>query len=360
MAQLSLKELTKRFGDVLAVEELTLTVRSGELLTLVGPSGCGKTTTLRLIAGFETPDHGEIELDGRSVLHLPPEARSVGIVFQNYALFPHMNVYSNIAYGLKFARAPIDERRRVRELLELMGLIGLEGRRPSELSAGQQQRVALARTLAPHPKLLLLDEPLSALDVQLRERLRLEIRKIQRKLKITTLYVTHDQEEALAISDRIAVMNRGRLEQVGRPWEIYHRPTSPFVAGFIGRGNLLTGRVIALAGERVHLALDDGQSVTLLRRAGYALKVGACVSFLVRPERIRLDRRGENRICGVVRGVEFLGDAAMIHLEGAGQGWLIKVPDPDDDLMKLEGSEITASFSPADGQLYTTDSGCRA
>jgi len=351
MAKLTLRGLTKRFGDVVAVDDLTLSLKAGELVTLVGPSGCGKTTVLRLIAGFEVPDAGEIELDGQSILNLPPEARGVGMVFQNYALFPHMNVFENIAYGLKFVNTPLDKHRKVQELLQLIGLSGLEQRRPSELSAGQQQRAALARALAPNPKILLLDEPLSALDVQLRERLRLEIRKIQRQLQVTTLHVTHDQEEALAISDRVAVMNQGRLEQVDTPSGIYYEPASTFVAGFVGRGNLLQGRVIDVGNGQVHLQLGDDQRITLVDRTGSSIEVGEQVYFLVRPERLRLDEQSENRIHGVVQGVEFLGDAVLLHVESGSQQWLVKVTDPDDELLKAAGREITLGFSAADGRI---------
>jgi len=350
MAQLKLKGLTKRFAEVTAVEDLTLELKSGELLTLVGPSGCGKTTTLRLIAGFEAPDAGEIELDGRRITHLPPEERGVGIVFQNYALFPHMDVFQNIAYGVRSSRG--ERRRRVEELLELMGLKGLEGRRPAELSAGQQQRVALARALAPKPEVLLLDEPLSALDVQLRVRLRMELKRLQRRLGITTLYVTHDQEEALAISDRVAVMNEGHIEQVGPPWEVYHRPASSFVAGFIGHGNLLKGRVAAAKEGKVLLELGDGVSVSL--SCDSQLSRGDEVQFLIRPERLRLGGRGENRLVGVVRAVEFLGDAAMLHIEAAGCRWRVKVTELDHDPIAAEGDEVTLSFSPSDGLIYTS------
>ncbi len=351
MARLTLKKLTKCFARVTAVDDLTLAIEAGELLTLVGPSGCGKTTTLRLIAGFEVPDSGVIELDGQSISHSPPEERGVGIVFQNYALFPHMNVFENIAYGLKFVTTSIDKHRRVQELLELIGLSGLENRRPSELSAGQQQRVALARALAPNPKILLLDEPLSALDVQLRERLRLEIRKIQRQLQVTTLYVTHDQEEALAISDRVAVMNQGHLEQVGTPSRIYYEPATTFVAGFVGRGNLLQGRVIDVADGRVHLQLGDDQRMMLVDCTSGPIEVGKRVYFLVRPERLRLNEQSENRIQGVVAGVEFLGDAVLLHVESGSEQWLVKVTDPDGELLKSEGREITLGFSPRDGRI---------
>lgn len=354
MTQLRLRDLLKRFGRVTAVQDLDLTVESGQFVTLVGPSGCGKTTTLRLIAGFEAPDRGEIELAGRSILSLPPEERGVGIVFQNYALFPHMNVFDNVAYGLKFVEERVDRRARVRELLELVDLQGFERRRPSELSAGQQQRVALARALAPRPRVLLLDEPLSALDVQLRERLRLDVRRIQRELGVTTLYVTHDQEEALAISDRVGVMNEGRLEQVGRPWEVYHKPASAFVAEFIGRGNLLDGRVAEISERDVQIQLKDGQRIRLRKppQCAGSLEPGQRVSFLVRHERLTLDGQGENRVPGVVRMIEYLGDAVLVHVEGAGERWLVKIPNPDEALLDSEDQGVTLGFSPADGRLY--------
>ncbi|HEY8418518.1 MAG TPA: ATP-binding cassette domain-containing protein [Limnochordales bacterium] len=236
--------LVKRFGPVAAVDGVSLTVADGELVAVVGPSGCGKTTLLRLIAGLEQPDAGRVFIHGRDVSALPPERRDVGFVFQQFALFPNMSVAGNVEYGLKRRGVPRAERaRRVQEMLAMVGLSELAGRRPDQLSAGQQQRVALARALAPRPKTLLLDEPLSALDAAIRVRLREELRETQRRLGITTILVTHDQEEALAIADRVAVMNAGRLEQIGTPWELYDRPQTAFVAGFIGRGNFLTVRV---------------------------------------------------------------------------------------------------------------------
>jgi thiamine transport system ATP-binding protein len=351
MSRLALEKLTKRFGPVTAVEDLSLTVESGELVALVGPSGCGKTTTLRLIAGFEQPDEGEITLDGQSIVSLPPEARRVGIVFQNYALFPHMSVTQNVAYGLKFLKRPVDVRRRVRELLELVDLVGLEHRKPAELSAGQQQRVALARALAPEPQVLLLDEPLSALDVQLRVRLRIEIKRLQRRLGITTLYVTHDQEEALAIADRVAVMSEGQLEQVGTPWAVYHEPASLTVARFIGRGNLLEGRVISVEGERVRVALDSGGQVVVLRCSRSTVDPGRSVHLLVRPEKLHLGSAGENTLRGRVLGTEYLGDSLLLYVECPSGTWLIKLPDPDEEAFAAEGQEIAFGFSPENGLL---------
>ncbi len=239
MVRVELRNVLKEWEDF-RLEIGELIVEDGEFLTLLGPSGCGKTTTLRMIAGFERPDRGEILFDGRPVNDLPPYERNIGIVFQDYALFPHMTIFKNVAFGLEMKRLPKSEiERKVRWALEIVGLTGLENRYPEQLSGGQQQRVALARALVVEPEVLLLDEPLSNLDAKIRERLRGEIKRIQRELGITTVYVTHDQEEAMAISDRIAVMNFGKVEQVGRPLELYYRPKTEFVARFLGLSNIL-------------------------------------------------------------------------------------------------------------------------
>jgi len=239
MVKVELKGVLKEWEDF-RLEIGELAVEHGEFLTLLGPSGCGKTTTLRIIAGFEKPDRGEILFDGKLVNDLPPYERNIGIVFQDYALFPHMTVFKNVAFGLEMKKLPKGEiERKVRWALELVGLIGFENRYPEQLSGGQQQRVALARALVVEPEVLLLDEPLSNLDAKIRERLRGEIKRIQRELGITTIYVTHDQEEAMAISDRIAVMNVGHVEQVGKPLELYYRPKTEFVARFLGLSNIL-------------------------------------------------------------------------------------------------------------------------
>ncbi|NJE77172.1 ABC transporter ATP-binding protein [Thermococcus sp. ES12] len=239
MVRVELRGVVKEWEDF-RLEIGELKVRDGEFLTLLGPSGCGKTTTLRMIAGFERPDRGEILFDGRPVNELPPYERGIGIVFQDYALFPHMTAFKNVAFGLEMKKLPKAEiERKVRWALRLVGLEGLENRYPEQLSGGQQQRVALARALVVEPDVLLLDEPLSNLDAKIRERLRGEIKRIQRELGITTIYVTHDQEEAMAVSDRIAVMNVGRIEQVGKPLELYYRPKTEFVARFLGLSNIL-------------------------------------------------------------------------------------------------------------------------
>ncbi len=250
--EIRLERLTKRFGEVVAVDDVSLTIESGEFFSLLGPSGCGKTTTLRMIGGFDLPTSGRIDLRGHDVTRDPPDKRPVNMVFQSYALFPHLDVAGNIAFGLKRRGVAADEiRRRTGEVLELVNLPGYEKRRTNQMSGGQQQRIALARALVNQPNVLLLDEPLGALDLKLRKRLQLELKRIQMEIGITFVYVTHDQEEALTMSDRIAVMNRGRIEQVGTPEDLYDRPSTPFVADFIGTTNLLSGTVGRAARGRI-------------------------------------------------------------------------------------------------------------
>src|SRR5205814_152407 len=282
----------KSYGDVVAVDGVDLEIASGEFFTLLGPSGSGKTTTLRLIAGFERPDAGRIELAGRDVTGRPPYLRDVNTVFQDYALFPHMTVGENVAYGLRVKGVPRAERRkRVDEILNVVRLPGLGDRKPAQLSGGQRQRVALARALVNHPQVLLLDEPLGALDLKLRQEMQIELKRIQRAVSevgITFVYVTHDQEEALTMSDRLAVFNQGRIEQVGTPAEVYERPATPFVAGFVGTSNLLSGAVARAI-------------------------VGADGTFTVRPEKIRLADPDSvvgddgSSAPGVIRTVVYLG-----------------------------------------------------
>jgi putative spermidine/putrescine transport system ATP-binding protein len=263
-------QVSRHFGEVVAVDDVSLDIPDGEFFTMLGPSGSGKTTCLRLIAGFERPTSGAIQLHGKPVTNLPPYEREVNTVFQDYALFPHMSVAENIAYGLMIKKVPPTERRRrVEEMLELVRLAGLGGRRPSQLSGGQRQRVALARALVNHPRVLLLDEPLGALDLKLRQQMQIELKALQKRVGITFVYVTHDQEEALTMSDRLAVFNRGRVEQMGTPAEIYEHPQTPFVAGFVGVSNLLGGeQALAITGssetfsirpEKIHLANPQAQ-----------------------------------------------------------------------------------------------------
>jgi len=283
-----LREVGKSFGAVRALDGVSLAIRKGEFFSLLGPSGCGKTTTLNLIGGFETASQGEVLIDGRSVGATPSYARPVNTVFQSYALFPHMSVADNVGFGLRMKGVPRPERRRtVEETLRLVSLEGFGERRPSQLSGGQRQRVALARALINHPSVLLLDEPLGALDLKLRKQMQAELTRLQRRVGITFVYVTHDQEEALSMSDRIAVMERGRVLQVGTPGEIYEQPADRSVMEFIGAPNALSGRLARLDGERAEVAVE-GLPATMPARRAPDLAVGAPVTLLVRPERIRL------------------------------------------------------------------------
>ena len=339
--ELTLDGVSKRYGETTALAGLSATVGDGEFFTLVGPSGCGKTTTLRLLAGFEEPSAGEVRFDGESMAGVPPEARGVGLVFQSYALFPHMTVAENVGYGLRFAEVPggVSADERVTELLDLVDLEGMGPRDPTELSGGQQQRVALARALAPGPDLLLLDEPMSALDARLRERLRRDVREIQRELGVTTVYVTHDQAEALAISDRVAVLSDGRLEQVGRPRELYRRPESRFVAEFLGENNVFEGSVVDTSGPADE---TEGSTVRVAGREFRLPPVGAGkVTFCVRPAAFEVDA-GENRLTGEVLDTEFLGETTRVHLEWEGRRVVVAVEDPPD------ADEVTVGFDPED------------
>jgi ABC-type Fe3+/spermidine/putrescine transport system ATPase subunit len=338
---LVLRQVRKRFPEF--DMEVTLSAGKGELLTLLGPSGCGKTTTLNIVAGFIEPEGGAILVNGREVTRLDPRLRGIGMVFQDYALFPSMDVFGNVAFGLGARGWGRNEAaKRVRELLALVRLERYERRKVTELSGGERQRVALARALAPRPDLLLLDEPLSALDALLRKELRGEIRRIQRDLGVTTVYVTHDQEEALALSDRVAVMREGKVEQAGTPFEIYRRPATPFVAGFVGIGNLIPGRVGARRGRYRALATRHGELEAL---AHDSLRTGDLAFLLFRPEACVLGRAGEhrggsvqgrelwawehrggelrsgarrddvpNRIEGTVRRCEYLGDGTLLEV----------------------------------------------
>ena len=345
--KISLCGVTKRFGTATAVDALSLEVAPGELVSLVGGSGCGKTTTLRMIAGFERPDAGEIRFDGRIVNDVPPRERGVGIVFQSYALFPTMTIHENIAFGLRVARWPEAKiRERVAEMVELTRLGGLDGRYPSQLSGGQQQRVALARALARRPGVLLLDEPLSALDAKIRLRLRGELRRIQQDLGITTLYVTHDQEEALSIADRIAVMADGRIEQVGRPEEIYGAPRTEFVADFIGIANLLACRVVA-ASE----GLVDWAGVSL-RVSPHGLRDGERVTVSVRPEKLTIADPGSdggawNRLEGVVEVATFLGAIVRAEVSVADRTFFVDVPHAQASAVTRR-RRLTLAFAPGD------------
>jgi len=281
-----LERVTKRFHDVTAVDDLSLEINRGEFFSMLGPSGCGKTTTLRMIGGFELPTAGVIRLGDAEVTGLPPFKRDVNTVFQNYALFPHLTVFENVAFGLRRRKVASSEvARRVGEMLDLVELPGYERRRPNQLSGGQQQRVALARALINHPRVLLLDEPLGALDLKLRKAMQIELKRIQTEVGITFIYVTHDQEEAMTMSDRIAVLNRGHVEQLGAPEELYERPQTAFVAGFLGVSNMLDGVVSGKDGSFVTVRLTDG---TQLRAPAAGVNGASDVRVGVRPEKLRV------------------------------------------------------------------------
>ncbi len=315
-----LVDVTKSFGpDAVAVDHISLEVYDGEFFSLLGPSGCGKTTTLRMIGGFEEPTSGVIELQGQDVTWLPPFKRNVNTVFQNYALFPHLTIYENVAFGLRRRKVSDAEvKRRVPEMLELVELRGYDTRKPGQISGGQAQRVALARALINRPAVLLLDEPLGALDLKLRKQMQVELKRIQQDVGITFIYVTHDQEEAMTMSDRVAVMNRGRYEQLGAPADLYERPATRFVAGFLGASNLLRGVVTGVEGERSVLRLDGG---TVVRVPTSRLAGRTTVDLGVRPEKIRMLETtdplpaGANTLSGVVRSALYTGVSTQYQVE---------------------------------------------
>ncbi len=358
----ALRSVTKRFDDFVAVDDLSLELAQGEFFTLLGPSGCGKTTTLRMIAGFEQPSEGEVRIDGENVAGLPPHKRPTNTVFQSYALFPHLSVEDNVAFGLKRQKVGKDETaERVKTELARVGLAREANRRPSQLSGGMQQRVALARALVNLPKVLLLDEPLGALDLKLRKGLQVELKRIQREVGITFVYVTHDQEEALTMSDRIAVMNRGKVEQVDVPEEIYERPTTTFVAGFIGVSNLMPGSV-AGPGK---VKLDSGPEVAADTGA---LGAGEGCAAVVRPEKLRValasgapPANGQPQVEGVVESSVYLGTATQIVVNLGGEVRMtVLVPNADEaERQRLPGggARVVLSWEPDHMHVVTESMG---
>ena len=353
-----LVDLTKRFRDLTAVDAISIDIAAGEFFSLLGPSGCGKTTTLRMIGGFEYPTSGRVELRGRDVTMDPPERRPVNMVFQSYALFPHLCVFDNVAFGLRRRKVPdADARRRVSATLELVRLTGFDRRSPAELSGGQQQRVALARALVCEPTVLLLDEPLGALDLKLRRQLQVELKRVQVEVGITFVYVTHDQEEALALSDRIAVMNGGHIEQLGTPEELYDRPVSRFVADFIGTSNLLAGTVLSAADGMVEVALEAGGRC---RARADGLAPGAAVEIAVRPEALELVPRdgpptdaapgdaGGSSLRGTIQQSAYLGTSISYQVRTDGGRQVAATVSRTHDRLAA-GTSVDVRWRPDDG-----------
>jgi spermidine/putrescine transport system ATP-binding protein len=347
-----MERVTKRFAEITAVDDLTLEIDRGEFFSLLGPSGCGKTTSLRMIGGFEEPTQGLIHLGGKDVTALPPYRREVNTVFQSYALFPHLDVFENVAFGLRRKKVGKEEvESRVKEALVLVDLPGYEKRKPSQLSGGQQQRVALARALVNRPKVLLLDEPLGALDLKLRKQMQLELKRIQRDVGITFLYVTHDQEEAMTMSNRLAVMRHGKIEQIGGPEEVYERPATEFVAGFLGASNLLDGELKERVADTATIALADGSIVRVpaasMNGGGSTVKLG------VRPEKIRLQTESEeppagwNAVTGVLRVTTYVGVSHQYTVEGpAGKTITVYAQNLGGDVVPHEGEQVRLVWRP--------------
>ena len=347
-AAVQLNRVRLGYGDFIAVKDVDLTIEKGSFLTLLGPSGCGKTTLLRAIAGLVHPMAGEIIIKGRRVNEVPIHKRNIGLVFQNYALFPHKNIFDNVGFGLKYRRierSAIAER--VKRALDIVRLPGVEQKLPSELSGGQQQRIALARAIVIEPDVLLLDEPLSALDANLREEMRIELKSIQRELGITTVFVTHDQEEALAMSDRVVVMDHGVVEQTGAPEEVYRWPASRFVANFLGQSNILPGEVESAAGAAAMVQLSNGARMSVAHGDGAA--AGQKVSVVARAHRVIVGppgAGGANRFAGKVQSLSYLGGTCAYFIES--DGLRFQAINTIDRSMFREGDAVSLTISPED------------
>lgn len=331
---LEFQNITKKFGDYVAVDNVSFSIRDGEFFSLLGPSGCGKTTLLRIAAGLETPDSGKVILDGKEITNLPPNRRPVNTVFQNYALFPHLTVWDNIAFGLKVKKKPPETiQKEVTEALKLIQLEDLAHKKPSEISGGQKQRVAIARALVNHPKLLLLDEPLSALDLKLRQKMLMEIDLIHDEVGIIFLFVTHDQTEAMAVSDRIAVMHHGKLEQIGTPMELYEAPKSSFVAAFIGDTNFLDGKVSEKISDEYSLISIEGLNSPVRCYNDKKIRMGELIHMSIRPEKLHITREkptdspGINRFEGVVEDIIYKGDHTKFWVRVDDQRFSILKPN---------------------------------
>ncbi|WP_245426533.1 ABC transporter ATP-binding protein [Mesorhizobium sp. YM1C-6-2] len=341
------RDIDIAYGKFVAVRDFSLAIRRGSFVTLLGPSGCGKTTILRSIAGLVDISGGQISIGGRRVDDVPIYKRNIGLVFQSYALFPHKNVFDNVAFGLKYRNVPkADIQRKVRQALEMVRLPGSEKKLPSQLSGGQQQRIALARAIVFEPEVLLLDEPLSALDANMREEMRVEIKKIQKETGITAIFVTHDQEEALSMSDRIVVMNAGAVEQIGTPEEVYETPATAFVADFLGKANMLAGTVSAADQQTATVSLAAGQTVTVA--SPRALAPGAAVTVVVRPQKLAVGPAAtSNRLAGRVVSTSYLGSSAIYEVDIGGRT-TIRANTPISGKIAREGEAIDVGFGPAD------------
>lgn len=347
-----LTDVDKSFDDERVVKKLNLDVEEGEFLTMLGPSGCGKTTTLRMIAGFEVPTSGQIFLEGEDVDDKKPNERNVNTVFQNYALFPHMNVFDNIAFGLVEKKVKKDEiRSRVEEMIKLVQLDGMEKRMPAQMSGGQKQRVAIARALVNRPKVLLLDEPLGALDLKLRKQMQGELKALQRRLGITFIYVTHDQEEALTMSDRIAVMNRGRLEQVGTPEEIYNHPETKFVADFIGESNIIEGYIENMTDDSIEVTMESGKAI--IHETGYRME--EMVYLCIRPENLKISTEAKEgfRFRGQVKEHIFIGSTNKTMIEMP-NGQMLKSVTPAEDELIPVGTAVNVFWNPGKAVVMRT------
>jgi len=345
-----LESIVKRYGNVAAVDHIDLEVSPGEFLTLLGPSGSGKTTTLKIIAGLEYPTEGQVYIDQSSVLNKPPFKRDLGMVFQNYALFPHLNVFDNIAFPLKMRSFPKDTiRKKVSGILDAVQLKGFESRFPRQLSGGQQQRIALARAMVYEPSVLLMDEPLGALDKKLREEMQLEVKQIQERIKITTIYVTHDQSEALTMSDRIALMNKGKIEQIGSPQDLYERPTNRFVADFIGESNFIEGNVSGIQGRTAEMTSTKDTFVRINNAAD--LQMGQSVTLAIRPEKIRINQSASesaNTFPGTIESVVYLGEIVKYIIAlGSGEILAAKSTNVTGGYLK-KGDKIEISWKVED------------
>jgi spermidine/putrescine transport system ATP-binding protein len=360
VAVVEVDAVTKVFAGTVAVDNVSLSIKQGEFFSMLGPSGCGKTTTLRMIAGFETPTSGRILLEGQDVSYVPPYRRNVNMVFQHYALFPHMNVFENVAFGPRTKGVPRKEvSERVMDALRIVRLEEFAKRKPSQLSGGQQQRVALARALVNYPSALLLDEPLGALDLKLRQAMQLELKRIQREVGITFVYVTHDQEEALTMSDRIAVMHDGRVEQLGSPEEIYDRPASPFVAGFIGLASLLPATVDSIQDGTLSLSLSAGGS-TRVPAGSQSFRAGDAALLVLRPERLSISAEEPNsadtgRVRARIKDLVFQGPVLRLALEcGDGRELVMVTPPQNRPAGVSSGDNVWVTWAVEDGYVLPT------